>query len=142
MHFNPDPFVMTSFARQRHEAFQAEANHNRLARLAQGSGAQQRRWSVRAPVVAVAVALTLLVAGAVTAQQPSSQPLAAISDAADSVTRFVLAPDSPETSAVQKVREATQAETAATEPTADADLAKATPKLILGKITFTDILVS
>ena len=136
MTINPDPYVMTIFARQRHEAFQSEADRHRLATLAVGNlGAHQRRhWSERVSVVAVAATLALLAAGAVAVQEPASQPLAALSEAADSVTQYLLATGDQATSAVQKVREA--------EPAADADLAKATPKLILGKITFTDILVS
>jgi uncharacterized lipoprotein YajG len=128
---NSDPYVLTIFARQRHAAFQAEADRHRLAKLAAGNHAapERRRWAERMPVVAVAVAL--LAAGAVTAQESVSQPLAALSRAADSVVSSLLAADEQETSAVQKVREAAQVETAAGQPTMDADLAKATPKQML-----------
>jgi anti-sigma-K factor RskA len=141
MHFNPDPFVMTTVARQRHEAFQAESDRDRLARLAQRTGPGNRGQTWPDLLAAAAVALALLAAGAVAAQGPTSQPLSALLPM-ESISTNLLVVEDPETSAVQKVREAAQVKTDAAEPTADADLAKATPKLFLGTIRLTDILVS
>ena len=141
MHINPHPFVMSTFAKQRREAFRAESDHDRLARLAQRTGPGNRGQQWPDPLAAAAVTLALLAAGAVAAQDPTSQPLSALVPM-DSISTNVLVVEDPETSAVQKVREAAQVATGEAESTLDADLAKATPKLILGTITLTDILVS
>ena len=140
MYVNPHPFVMATFARQRHEAIRAEANRDRLARLAQRTGRGHRGQHWPDLLAATAVTLALFGASVVAAGAPASL-LAQVSEAAESITTNLLASEDSETAAVQKVREATQAETAATAPTA-AELAKATPKRYLGKITLTDILVS
>ncbi len=121
MTINPSPFVLTTVAKQRQEAFLAESDRDRLARLAQGSGTRQRRSGL-GPIVGIAVALALLTVSTV-AEAPASQPLAALSEAANSVATCLLAADAPEVSAVQKVREAAWAETGAAESAVDADLA-------------------
>jgi hypothetical protein len=133
MNVNPHPFVMATFARQRHEAIRAEANRDRLAILAQRTGRGRRGQHWPDLVAATAVRLALFGASVVAAGAPASL-LAQVSEAAESIVTNLLASENSETAAVQKVREAA--------PAADTDLAKATPKLILGKITLTDILVS
>jgi hypothetical protein len=141
MNVNPHPFVMATFARHRHEAIRAEANRDRLARLAQRTRSGHRGQHGPDLLAATAVTLALFGASVVAAGAPGSL-LAQVSEAAESITSNLLASEDSETAAVQKVREAAQVQMGAAEPAADTDLAKAIPKLILGKITLTDILVS
>jgi hypothetical protein len=108
MTFTPHPIVMTTLARQRGAELQAQADRFRLATLAQDGDGDHRRQqrSDRAAIAAVALALALLAAGRGAVADAASQPQQDLARTAAQVTAPVLAEEDPDTSAVQKVREA------------------------------------
>jgi hypothetical protein len=95
MIFNPHPIVMTKMAEQRRADFHAWADGYRLARRAE-QRAELRAGTDLAPVIAVVVALALLAIGSAAAQESLPQDLPGLVQTAGD----------PETTAVQKAREA------------------------------------
>ena len=96
MTFNPHPIVMTKLAEQRYAELQDWAEAYRLARRAEPR-AEPRAGTDLAAVIAVVALALLLAIGSAAAQDslPQAQP------------GLVQTAGDPDTSAVQKVREAT-----------------------------------